>query len=65
MENGTATALKCLEGACNQFLSSLSEYLYRHIIRNAVLFDQLSQKVIIMRGSRREAHLNLFESEIN
>ena len=65
MQNSSATPLQRFKGASNQLFSSLREYLNRYIAGNSVFFDELSQKIKVVRGRRREAHFDLLESKIN
>ena len=65
MQNSSAAALQRFKGASNQLLSGLSEHLNRYIAGNSVFFDELSQKIKVMRRRRGEAHFDLLKSKVN
>ena len=58
-------ALQALEGAADQVLAGLRQHLYRHVVRNALLLDQLTDKVEVGLRGRRKTDLDLLEAEFD
>ena len=57
-------ALQCFEGLIDDVRPGLGQYLYGHIVRNQVLVDQLTEKLIFRFGSSREADFDFLETDI-
>ena len=55
---------EALEGTLELLGTALHQHLYRHIIRDHLPLDQLTQEVILDLGRCREAHLDFLEAQL-
>ena len=65
MDDRMGRSLDCFKGLLDNMLSRLRKYLYRHIIRYHVLFDQRAHKLVLRLGRSRKSHLDLLKSDIH
>ncbi len=62
MHDCARCAAQTLEGSADQIGAGLSEHLYRHVIRNRTLLDQLADEVEVGLRGGRKADLDFLES---
>ncbi len=65
MHHGIFCPTQCFKGLFDDVLSRLGQYLYCHVVRNQVFFNQGAQKVELCFRSCRKAYFNFFEADFN
>ena len=65
MDNHILAALNSFKCSLDQMLSALNQYLHLHIVRNQILFNQCSQKIIFNLRSCRETDFDFLESQFH
>ena len=65
VNNGTGYTFQGFKSAAHQMLTCLGQHLHGHVIRNALFLDELAHEVELDLRSRRKAHFNFLEADLD
>ena len=65
MHYGPARTFEGCKGFFYQVRPRLGQHLYGNVLRNSVIFDQVTHEIIVVPGCGGETHLDLLETNFN
>ena len=65
VDDGPGGALHRLKGPADDVVPALGQHLDGHVLRDALLVDELAEEFVLRLRRRREAHLDLLEADLH